>query len=187
MWLRPARSAERDDALLQAYFQSEHKTDDVAAAAGAAGAAAGAARAAEMSPDQADAARRMAEEEAFEAECLAMGRAEQSPKGESALGLLPGVWAETIVALDMTQKPVRGGSILSYRVLVVIGNGQGAGAFGVGKAPNPDAATVRAVRDAKKNVLFVDRFKVSPPPPPNASCCVAILRANAPALALKLS
>ena len=48
---------------------------------------------------------------------------------------------------------------MSYRVLVVVGNAQGAGGFGVGKALDPASATARAIRAAKKQLVVVDRFK----------------------------
>jgi len=40
-----------------------------------------------------------------------------------------------------------------------VGNTQGAGGFGVGKAGDPATATARAIRNAKKSIIVVDRFK----------------------------
>ena len=44
-----------------------------------------------------------------------------------------GDWAETIVKVDRTQKVTKGGTIMTYRCLIITGNGKGAGGFGMGK------------------------------------------------------
>ena len=80
--------------------------------------------------------------------------------------------------VDRVQKIITGGSILSYRVLVVVGNARGAGGFGLGKALDPATATARAIRAAKKSLVRGvhggdghvhrqrRRNRSSPPPPP---------------------
>mmetsp|Transcript_56614 Transcript_56614/g.156711 ORF Transcript_56614/g.156711 Transcript_56614/m.156711 type:complete len:142 (+) Transcript_56614:737-1162(+) len=48
---------------------------------------------------------------------------------------------------------------MTYRTLVVVGNAQGAGGFGMGRGANPAEAVARGIRSAKKNLVVVDRFK----------------------------
>jgi len=105
-----------------------------------------------------------AEEEVLEEARLAKARPDPgafAEEGSHATDQLPGEWVETIVAVDRVQKIITGGSIMSYRVLVVVGNGNGAGGYGVGKALDPAAATARAIRAAKKSLVTVDRFKMT--------------------------
>jgi small subunit ribosomal protein S5 len=54
---------------------------------------------------------------------------------------------------------VKGGQVLSYRALVVVGNINGCAGWGVGKGENPDEARFRAYRDAKKNLIHVDLYR----------------------------
>lgn len=49
--------------------------------------------------------------------------------------------------------------MMTYRTLVVVGNAQGAGGFGMGRGANPAEAVARGIRSAKKNLVVVDRFK----------------------------
>ena len=48
-----------------------------------------------------------------------------------------GKWAETIVKINRVQKVVRGGTIMRYRALVVVGNLMGAGGIAYGKGHSP--------------------------------------------------
>jgi small subunit ribosomal protein S5 len=101
-----------------------------------------------------------AQEEEYIAACHAASRALVRPPGApEPTDEMPGTWIETVVAVDRVQKIIKGGSIMSYRVLVVVGNAQGAGGFGIGKAADPGTATTRAIREAKKNIIVVDRYK----------------------------
>jgi small subunit ribosomal protein S5 len=105
-----------------------------------------------------------AEEAAQEESRLLKARADPlafSEEGSHSTDQLPGQWVETIVAVDRVQKIITGGSIMSYRVLVVVGNAMGAGGYGVGKALDPASATARAIRAAKKSLVVVDRFKMT--------------------------
>eukprot|EP00615_Pteridomonas_danica_P008349 CAMPEP_0114358844 /NCGR_PEP_ID=MMETSP0101-20121206/22570_1 /TAXON_ID=38822 ORGANISM="Pteridomonas danica, Strain PT" /NCGR_SAMPLE_ID=MMETSP0101 /ASSEMBLY_ACC=CAM_ASM_000211 /LENGTH=400 /DNA_ID=CAMNT_0001502087 /DNA_START=1 /DNA_END=1203 /DNA_ORIENTATION=+ len=99
-------------------------------------------------------------EEEYLARCREASKALVRPPDSPELtDDMPGNWIESIVAVDRVQKIIKGGSIMSYRVLVVVGNAKGAGGFGVGKAADPGTATTRAVREAKKNIIVVDRYK----------------------------
>jgi len=72
-----------------------------------------------------------------------------------------GDWAELIVKVDRVQKVTKGGVIMSNRCLVTIGNNKGAGGFGMGKGPSPQEAMTLASRNARKNLVFVDRYSNS--------------------------
>ena len=76
----------------------------------------------------------------------------------------------SLAQVDRVQKIITGGSILSYRVLVVVGNARGAGGFGLGKALDPATATARAIRAAKKSLVRGghggDGHSSPPPTPP---------------------
>ena len=70
-----------------------------------------------------------------------------------------GKWAETIVKINRVQKVVRGGPIMRYRALVVVGNLMGAGGFAYGKGHSPRDAVARASKAAKRDLRFVERFR----------------------------
>jgi len=70
-----------------------------------------------------------------------------------------GKFAETIVKVDRVQKVVRGGTIMRYRALVVVGNLVGAGGFAFGKGHSPQDAVARASKRAKNELRFVDRYR----------------------------
>jgi len=70
-----------------------------------------------------------------------------------------GRWAETVVKIDRVQKVVKGGKVMKYRALVVVGNLMGAGGFAYGKAAAPQDAVAKASRAAKQNLFYVERFK----------------------------
>jgi small subunit ribosomal protein S5 len=62
-----------------------------------------------------------------------------------------------IVRVDRVQKVQKGGTMVSYRALIVGGNANGCAGFGIGKANNPQDATRKASRQCKRNIYFVDR------------------------------
>jgi ribosomal protein S5 len=113
--------------------------------------------------------------------------------------IMPSLFRDTsTVHIQLTASNVhdaqvtKGGRVMSFRALVVVGNAKGSGGFGVGKAmlvsamimnllaqptyeyehapsllelalaflPQPPDAVARAIRDAKKNLVVVDRYKV---------------------------
>lgn len=77
---------------------------------------------------------------------------------EDPLQLAFGPWSDTIITVDRVQKVQRGGTIVSYRALVIGGNLNGCAGFGVGKASAPNEAAEAASRVAKRNIFFVDRY-----------------------------
>jgi len=48
--------------------------------------------------------------------------------------------------------------MVRYRALVVGGNTNGCGGFGIAKASSPNEAITAAVRKCKRNIYFVDRY-----------------------------
>lgn len=70
-----------------------------------------------------------------------------------------GEWGERLITVDRTTKLWRGGRLESYRALVVGGNLNGCGGFGVGKSNDASLAVEAASRLCKKNIFFVDRYQ----------------------------
>ena len=84
----------------------------------------------------------------------------RSNESVNPFGIYPeGKWVKMLVDTDTTQKIIKGGHILSYRALVVVGNLNGCGGYGVGKAPSMEEAQIRAYRAAKKNLIHVDLYR----------------------------
>jgi small subunit ribosomal protein S5 len=73
--------------------------------------------------------------------------------------LAHGDWSEMLVTVDRTTKLWRGGRLESYRALVVGGNMNGCGGFGIGKSLDPLVAVDIAGRRSKRNIFFVDRYQ----------------------------
>jgi small subunit ribosomal protein S5 len=73
--------------------------------------------------------------------------------------LAHGEWSDYMVTVDRNIKLWRGGRLESYRALVVGGNLNGCGGFGVGKALDPNVAVDMAARRAKRNIFFVEAYQ----------------------------
>lgn len=67
----------------------------------------------------------------------------------------PSEWQEKVVQIRRVTKVVKGGKKLSFRAVVVVGNGKGNVGVGVGKASEVIMAIQKAVTDAKKNMITV--------------------------------
>ncbi len=62
---------------------------------------------------------------------------------------------ERVVALNRVSKTVKGGRIMKFSALVVVGNGEGVVGFGLGKAGEVPDAIRKGIEDAKKNLIKV--------------------------------
>ena len=51
-----------------------------------------------------------------------------------------------------------GGKLRSISALVILGNGNGAGGYGIGRAPDVASAIQKATKIAEKNMVYIDRF-----------------------------
>ena len=62
---------------------------------------------------------------------------------------------ERVVALNRVSKTVKGGRIMKFSALVVVGNGEGIVGFGLGKAGEVPDAIRKGIEDAKKNLIKI--------------------------------
>ena len=64
---------------------------------------------------------------------------------------------ETVVAINRVSKTVKGGRIMKFAALVVVGDGAGIIGFGIGKAGEVPDAIRKGIENAKKNLIKVRR------------------------------
>ena len=64
-------------------------------------------------------------------------------------------YSETVVALNRVSKTVKGGRVMKFSALVVVGNGDGIVGFGIGKAAEVPDAIRKGIEDAKKNLVKI--------------------------------
>ncbi|MGN1418621.1 MAG: ribosomal protein S5, partial [Acutalibacteraceae bacterium] len=62
---------------------------------------------------------------------------------------------ERVVAINRVSKTVKGGRIMKFSALVVVGDGNGTVGFGLGKSGEVPDAIRKAIEDAKKNLIHV--------------------------------
>ena len=67
----------------------------------------------------------------------------------------PKALKEKFVAINRVSKTVKGGRIMKFSALVVVGNGEGVVGFGLGKAGEVPEAIRKGIEDAKKNLIKV--------------------------------
>ena len=62
---------------------------------------------------------------------------------------------ERVVAINRVSKTVKGGRVMKFSALVVVGDGNGTVGFGIGKAAEVPDALRKGIEDAKKNLYKV--------------------------------
>jgi small subunit ribosomal protein S5 len=62
---------------------------------------------------------------------------------------------DTVVSINRVTKVVKGGKNLSFRALVVVGDGSGVVGFGIGKAKEVPSAIKKGIEAAKKSLIRV--------------------------------
>ena len=62
---------------------------------------------------------------------------------------------ERVVAINRVSKTVKGGRVMKFSALVVVGNGAGIVGFGIGKAAEVPDAIRKGIEDAKKNLVKI--------------------------------
>ena len=64
-------------------------------------------------------------------------------------------YIEKLVYLNRVSKTVKGGRIMKFSVLMVVGDGKGKVGFGLGKAAEVPEAIRKGIEDAKKNMVQI--------------------------------
>ena len=63
--------------------------------------------------------------------------------------------SEKVGALNRVSKTVKGGRVMKFSALVVVGNGNGIVGFGLGKSSEVPDAIRKGIEDAKKNLVKI--------------------------------
>ena len=64
-------------------------------------------------------------------------------------------YIEKVVSLNRVSKTVKGGRVMKFSALVVVGDGKGKVGYGLGKAAEVPEAIRKGIEDAKKNMITV--------------------------------
>ena len=67
----------------------------------------------------------------------------------------PSEFMEKVLYLNRVSKTVKGGRVMKFSALVVVGDGKGKVGFGLGKAAEVPEAIRKGLEDAKKNMIQV--------------------------------
>ena len=67
---------------------------------------------------------------------------------------------EKVVYLNRVSKTVKGGRVMKFSALVVVGDGKGTVGYGLGKAAEVSEAILKGIADAKKNMVKITLPKV---------------------------
>ena len=69
----------------------------------------------------------------------------------------PSEFTEKLVALNRVSKTVKGGRVMKFAALMVVGDEKGRVGFGTGKAAEVPEAIRKGIEDAKKNMVTITR------------------------------
>ena len=75
---------------------------------------------------------------------------DRAPKEDNAPEFI-----EKVVYLNRVSKTVKGGRVMKFSALVVVGDGKGTVGYGLGKAAEVSEAILKGVADAKKNMTEI--------------------------------
>lgn len=64
-------------------------------------------------------------------------------------------FVEKVVSLNRVSKTVKGGRVMKFSALCVVGDGKGRAGYGLGKAGEVSEAIRKGLEDAKKNIVTV--------------------------------
>lgn len=67
----------------------------------------------------------------------------------------PSEFTEKVVSLNRVSKTVKGGRVMKFSALIVVGDGKGRVGYGLGKAGEVSEAIRKGIEDAKKNVVTI--------------------------------
>ena len=67
----------------------------------------------------------------------------------------PSEFVEKVVSLNRVSKTVKGGRVMKFSALVVVGDGKGNIGYGMGKAAEVPEAIRKGIENAKKNMITV--------------------------------
>ena len=67
----------------------------------------------------------------------------------------PSEYLEKVVHLNRVSKTVKGGRVMKFSALMVVGDGKGKVGFGLGKAAEVPEAIRKGIEDAKKNMVNI--------------------------------
>ena len=67
----------------------------------------------------------------------------------------PSEYIEKVVHLNRVSKTVKGGRVMKFSALMVVGDGKGKVGFGLGKAAEVPEAIRKGIEDAKKNMCTI--------------------------------
>lgn len=72
-------------------------------------------------------------------------------------------WKEKVIQIRRVTKVVKGGKKLSFRAVVIVGNGEGQVGIGIGKSSEVIGAIQKAIADAKKGLITVPIHRMTIP------------------------